>query len=124
VRFCNENNFPNPQGTRDITYWGLPGHIRATVTSTYASACATESLVRGESKGINNIKLINNWTTVTGVAGISNTSPPVTVMPPLLYRVHKTFRSKSLQPHMRSENQIFDDRLEKFNSDWPPPLSE
>jgi len=59
---------------------------------------------------------------VTVVSHISNMSPSVTVISLPLYRVHKTFGSRSLQTHMRSENQIFNDRIKKkFNSDWPPP---
>ena len=67
----------------------------------------------------------NKWSAVTEVSSISNTSPPVTVISPRLYKVHKTvktFGSTSLQTHMRSENQIFDDRLRKSNSDRSLPL--
>ena len=44
---------------------------------------------------------------------IRNASPWFIVMPRLPRRVHKTFGSTSLQTHMRSENQIFSDRLKK-----------
>jgi len=50
---------------------------------------------------------------VTVVSHISHMSPSVTVISLPLYRVHKTFGSRSLQTHMRSENQIFNDQIKK-----------